>query len=41
MFALQPTPGLGAVVTSWSGPMIDRLPTLQDMQHKGSVIIMK
>ncbi|XP_046812113.1 paired box protein Pax-6 isoform X2 [Lucilia cuprina] len=35
MFALQSTPALGAVVAPWSGSMIDRLPSLEDMPHKG------
>ncbi|XP_018789228.1 PREDICTED: paired box protein Pax-6 isoform X4 [Bactrocera latifrons] len=35
MFALQPTPSMGAVISPWSGTMIDRMPSLDDMPHKG------
>ncbi|XP_049316224.1 paired box protein Pax-6 isoform X3 [Bactrocera dorsalis] len=35
MFALQPTPSMGAVISPWSGAMIDRIPSLDDMPHKG------
>ncbi|XP_018789227.1 PREDICTED: paired box protein Pax-6 isoform X3 [Bactrocera latifrons] len=34
MFALQPTPSMGAVISPWSGTMIDRMPSLDDMPHK-------
>ncbi|XP_017488305.1 PREDICTED: paired box protein Pax-6 isoform X2 [Rhagoletis zephyria] len=41
MFALQPTPPMGAVISPWSGTMIDRIPTLDDMPHKDNVIAMR
>ncbi|KNC22932.1 hypothetical protein FF38_09036 [Lucilia cuprina] len=41
MFALQSTPALGAVVAPWSGSMIDRLPSLEDMPHKDNFIAMR
>ncbi|XP_055922604.1 paired box protein Pax-6 isoform X2 [Eupeodes corollae] len=41
MFALQPTPAMGAVVAPWSGSMIDRIPSLDDMPHKDNVIAMR
>ncbi|XP_055857863.1 paired box protein Pax-6 isoform X3 [Episyrphus balteatus] len=43
MFALQPTPAMGAVVAPWSGSMIDRIPSLDEIPHKGkdNVIAMR
>ncbi|XP_049316223.1 paired box protein Pax-6 isoform X2 [Bactrocera dorsalis] len=41
MFALQPTPSMGAVISPWSGAMIDRIPSLDDMPHKDNVIAMR
>ncbi|XP_028900780.1 paired box protein Pax-6 isoform X2 [Zeugodacus cucurbitae] len=41
MFALQPTPSMGAVISPWSGTMIDRIPSLDDMPHKDNVIAMR
>ncbi|XP_018789226.1 PREDICTED: paired box protein Pax-6 isoform X2 [Bactrocera latifrons] len=41
MFALQPTPSMGAVISPWSGTMIDRMPSLDDMPHKDNVIAMR
>uniref|UniRef100_A0A1A9WQ90 Uncharacterized protein n=1 Tax=Glossina brevipalpis TaxID=37001 RepID=A0A1A9WQ90_9MUSC len=41
MFALQPTSTIGTVVAPWSGSMIDRLPSLEDMPPKDNVISMK
>lgn len=35
MFALQPAPTMGTVVAPWSGSMIDRLSSLEDMPPKG------
>ncbi|XP_023158929.1 paired box protein Pax-6 isoform X2 [Ceratitis capitata] len=35
MFALQSTPSIGSVLSSWSGTVIDRIPPLDDMPHKG------
>ncbi|KAI9575573.1 hypothetical protein GQX74_011375 [Glossina fuscipes] len=41
MFALQPAPTMGTVVAPWSGSMIDRLSSLEDMPPKDNVISMK
>ncbi|XP_050339888.1 paired box protein Pax-6 isoform X2 [Bactrocera neohumeralis] len=41
MFALQPTPSMGPVISPWSGTMIDRIPSLDDMPHKDNVIAMR
>lgn len=38
MFAIQPTPSMGAVISPWSGTMIDRIPSLDDMSHKGKML---
>lgn len=38
MFTLQPTPSAISTVPWSAGALIDRLPTLDDINHKGKVL---